>query len=276
MENIKNFLEFEMLHIDTYVISVFTIFRIVMIIVIATIFLWVIKKTLMRKKVVKNFDTGTAYAIYQIVKYFVWVIAFGLILETIGIRVTVLVAGSAALLVGVGLGLQQTFNDVVSGIILLSERSIKIDDILEIDGDVVKIEDIGLRTSKGLNRDQISIIIPNSLITTNKVINWSHQTIHSRFRINVGVAYGSDVDLVSEVLKECALENINVDKKDGVEVQLLDFADSSLNFQLLFYSDEIFRIERIKSDIRKLIVRRFNESGIAIPFPQRDLHIKRD
>jgi len=276
MENIKNFLEFELLHIDTYVISVFTIFRIVMIIIIATILLWVIKKTLMRKKVVKNFDTGTAYAIYQIVKYFVWVIAFGLILETIGIRVTVLVAGSAALLVGVGLGLQQTFNDVVSGIILLSERSIKIDDILEIDGDIVKIQDIGLRTSKGLNRDQISIIIPNSLITTNKVINWSHQTIHNRFRINVGVAYGSDVDLVSEVLKQSALENINVDRKDGVEVQLLDFADSSLNFQLLFYSDEIFRIERIKSDIRKVIARKFKESGIVIPFPQRDLHIKRD
>ena len=275
MENIKNFLEFEMLHIDTYVISVFTIFRIVMIIVIATILLWVIKKTLMRKKVVKNFDTGTAYAIYQIVKYFVWVIAFGLILETIGIRVTVLVAGSAALLVGVGLGLQQTFNDVVSGIILLSERSIKIDDILEIDGDIVKIQDIGLRTSKGLNRDQISIIIPNSLITTNKVINWSHQTIHNRFRINVGVAYGSDVDLVSEVLRESALENIKVDSKDGVEVQLLDFADSSLNFQLLFYSDEIFRIERIKSDIRKVITRKFKENDIIIPFPQRDLHIKK-
>ena len=275
MENIQKFLEFELLHIGTYVISVFTIVRIVMIILTAAILLWVIKKTLMRKKVVKKFDTGTAYAIYQIIKYFVWVIAFGLILESIGIRVTVLVAGSAALLVGVGLGLQQTFNDVISGVILLSERSIKIDDILEIDGDIVKIQDIGLRTSKGLNRDQISIIIPNSLITTNKVINWSHQTRHNRFRINVGVAYGSDVDLVSEVLKSSALENENVDKIDGVEVQLLDFADSSLNFQLLFYSDEIFRIERIKSDIRKVIARKFKENNIVIPFPQRDLHIKK-
>ncbi|MEL4457202.1 mechanosensitive ion channel family protein [Lutimonas vermicola] len=276
MESIQKFLEFELLHIGTYVISVFTIVRIVIIILTAAILLWVIKKTLMRKQVVKKFDTGTAYAIYQIIKYFIWVIAFGLILESIGIRVTVLIAGSAALLVGVGLGLQQTFNDVISGVILLSERSIKIDDILEIDGDIVKIQDIGLRTSKGLNRDQISIIIPNSLITTNKVINWSHQTRHNRFRINVGVAYGSDVDLVSEVLKSSALENKNVDQIDGVEVQLLDFADSSLNFQLLFYSDEIFRIERIKSDIRKVIARKFKENNIVIPFPQRDLHIKKD
>ncbi len=275
MESIQEFLEFELLHIGNYVISVFTIVRIILITLVAAILLWIIKKALMRKNIVEKFDTGTAYAMYQIVKYFIWVIAFGLILETIGIRVTVLIAGSAALLVGVGLGLQQTFNDVISGVILLSERSIKIDDILEIDGDIVKIQDIGLRTSKGLNRDQISIIIPNSLITTNKVINWSHQTRHNRFRINVGVAYGSDVDLVSEVLKQCALENAHVDKKDGVEVQLLDFADSSLNFQLLFYSDEIFRIERIKSDIRKVIARKFKDNNIVIPFPQRDLHIKK-
>ena len=183
MESIQEFLEFELLHSGTFVISVFTIVRILLIILISAILLWIIKKTLMRKNVFQNLDTGTAYAMYQIVKYFIWVIAFGLILETIGIRVTVLIAGSAALLVGVGLGLQQTFNDVISGVILLSERSIKIDDILEIDDDIVKIQDIGLRTSKGLNRDQISIIIPNSLITTNKVINWSHQTKHNRFRI---------------------------------------------------------------------------------------------
>jgi len=76
----------------------------------------------------------------------IWVIAAGLILETFGVKVTILIAGSAALLVGIGLGLQQTFNDIISGIILLSERSIKIEDILEIDGDVVKIQEIGLRT----------------------------------------------------------------------------------------------------------------------------------
>ncbi len=275
MENIQNFLEFEFLHIGNYVISVFTIVRIILIILVVTISLRIIKKTLLRKNFVRKFDTGTSFAMYQIIRYTLWVIAFGLILETIGIKVTVLVAGSAALLVGVGLGLQQTFNDVVSGMILLSERSIKIDDILEIDGDIVKIQDIGLRTSKGLNRDQISIIIPNSLITTNKVINWSHQTKHNRFKINVGVAYGSDVDSVVKVLKQCALENENVDQKDGIDVMLLNFGDSSLDFQLLFYSQEIFRIERIKSDIRKAIARKFKENDITIPFPQRDLHIKK-
>jgi len=276
MENIQEFLEFELLHIGNYVISVFTIVRILLIILVCNFLLWIIKKALMRKNVINNFDTGTAYAIYQIIKYTFWIIAFGLILETIGIKVTVLIAGSAALLVGIGLGLQQTFNDVISGMILLSERSIKVDDILEIDGDIVKIQDIGLRTSKGLNRDQISIIIPNSLITTNKVINWSHQSVRTRFKIHVGVSYNTDTELVTKVLIESALEHEEIKYKELVDVALINFGDSAIEFMLLFYSEDIFSIEKVKSDVRKIIVRKFHENNIVIPFPQRDLHIKRD
>ena len=275
MQNIQHFLEFELLHIGDYIITVFMIVRILLIILVCSVLLWIIKKALMKKNVFQKFDTGTAYAIYQIIKYTFWIIAFGLILESIGIKVTVLIAGSAALLVGIGLGLQQTFNDIVSGMILLSERSIKIDDILEIDGDVVQIQDIGLRTSKGLNRDQISIIIPNSLITTNKVINWSHQSVRTRFKINIGVAYGSDPDMVTKVLRESALEHKEIPYPEMVDVALINFADSSMEYQLLFYSEDIFRIEKIKSDVRKIIVRKFHENNIVIPFPQRDLHIKR-
>lgn len=198
----------------------------------------------------------------------------GFVLETIGIKVTVLIAGSAALLVGIGLGLQQTFNDVISGIILLSEKSIKIDDVLEIDGDIVKIQSIGLRTSKGLNTDDISIIIPNSLITTNKVINWSHQTKKNRFRIDVGVAYGSDVDLVIQILEESAFEHPDISDRELTEARLVNFGNSSLDFQVLFFSKNIFRINKVKSDIRRIINRKFNENNIVIPFPQMDLHLK--
>src|SRR5690606_9794796 len=149
---------------------------VLLIFVITKLLLWIIKKILFRESRTKKIDTGTTYAIFQIIKYIFWVIAFSLILEAFGVKITLLLAGSAALLVGVGLGLQQTFNDVISGIILLSERSIKVGDVLEIDDEIVKIQSIGLRTSKGLDRNDISIIIPNSLITTNKVINWSHQS----------------------------------------------------------------------------------------------------
>ena len=204
----------------------------------------------------------------------VWIIAIALVLESIGVKVTLLLAGSAALLVGIGLGLQQTFNDVISGIILLSERSIEVGDVLEIDGDVVVIESIGLRTSKAMNRDDISIIIPNSLITTSKVINWSHQSHQTRFKINVGVAYGSDVDLVIKMLEESTFEHSEFHDRKLIEARLLGFGASSLDFQLLFFSANIFRIGKIKSDIRRRINKNFIENNIVIAFPQMDLHLK--
>lgn len=274
MEKLRKFLEFELISVGEYRIQVYTLVTILLIILITKLILWIIKKTLFSKLKITKLDKGNTYALVQIIRYVVWVIAIGFILETIGVKITVLIAGSAALLVGVGLGLQQTFNDIVSGIILLSEKSIKIDDILEIDDDVVRIQSIGLRTSKGLNTDDISIIIPNSLITTNKVINWSHQREKTRFRIDVGVAYGSDVDLVSKVLEESAFEHPDVSDKDLTEARLVNFGNSSLDFQVLFFSKNIFRINKVKSDIRRTINQKFVKNGIVIPFPQMDLHFK--
>jgi len=272
MNEFSSFLELDIVKIGKFNIQVYTVLALILIFLATRLLLWFIKKAIFRKN--RVLDAGNSYALYQIIKYVIWIIAIGFILESIGIKVTVLIAGSAALLVGVGLGLQQTFNDVISGIILLSERSIKIDDILEIDDDIVRIQEIGLRTSKGLNRNEISIIIPNSLITTNKVINWSHQSKKTRFRINVGVAYGSDVDLVFKVLEESALEHPDISDKDSIEVRLTEFNTSSLDFQVLFFSENVFRIEKVKSDIRRIINRKLIENNIVIPFPQMDLHLK--
>mgnify|MGYP000441917840 FL=1 len=274
MEILREFLEFELIRVGEYKIRVYTLATILIIFLITKLILVLIKKTLFRKRKINEFDKGNAYALFQIIRYVIWVIAIGLVLETIGIKVTVLIAGSAALLVGLGLGLQQTFNDVLSGIILLSEKSIKIDDILEIDGDIVKIQSIGLRTSKGLNTDDISIIIPNSLITTNKVINWSHQTKKARFRIDVGVAYGSDVDLVKKTLEDSAFEHPDTSDRELTEARLVNFGNSSLDFQVLFFSKNIFRINKVKSDIRRIINKKFTENNISIPFPQMDLNLK--
>ncbi len=274
MEALNNILEFELLSVGEYSIKVYSLVIVILIFVITKGILWIIKRALFRKDRTKKLDTGNAYALFQIIRYIIWVIAFGFALESLGISVTVLIAGSAALLVGVGLGLQQTFNDVISGIILLSERSIKIDDVLEIDGDVVQIQEIGLRTSKGLNTDEISIIIPNSLITTNKVINWSHQSEKTRFRIDVGVAYGSDVDLVIKILEESAYEYPDVFDRELTEARFVNFGNSSLDFQVLFFSKNTFRINKVKSDIRRIINRKFTQHNIVIPFPQMDLHLK--
>ena len=274
METIRNILQSVILSIGDYKIMISTLLLVIVIFLGTKLVLWAIRKAVFRKRMVERLEKSNAYSLYQIIKYLVWSVSILFMMQTLGISITVLLAGSAALLVGIGLGLQQTFNDFVSGIILLIEGTTRVDDVLEIDGEVVKIQEIGIRTSKGLTRDDIMVIIPNSVITTNKVINWSHQSKKTRFRINVGVAYGSDVDLVIRVLEESALEHPDIMDKEQINARLVDFGTSSLNFQLLFYSDNAFRVEKVKADIRKIINRKFIENGIVIPFTQLDIHMK--
>lgn len=270
---LKEIFDYELLTVGTYVLKVSQLISIAAIFSFVKLALWLIKKALFRKYKFTKSDPGSTYALFQIIKYVVWVMAIAMVLETLGIKVTILLAGSAALLVGIGLGLQQTFNDIISGIILLSERSIKVGDVLEIDSDVVKISSIGLRTSKAMNRDDITIIIPNSLITTSKVINWSHQSQQTRFKVDVGVAYGTDVDKVIRILEESIKEHSDIDITT-VEARLSSFGSSSLDFQLLFFSANIFRIGKVKSDVRRMINKKFLENDIVIAFPQLDLHVK--
>ena len=274
METITDFFNFEIFSFNDNSLSIFDLTNVIVIVIVTKLVLWIISKALFNKKKLHTLDKGSAFALFQIIKYLIWIIAISLMLETLGIKVTILLAGSAALLVGVGLGLQQTFNDILSGIILLLEHSVKVGDILEIDGDRVIIQEIGLRTSKGMNVRQIVVIIPNSLITTNKVINWSHQTQKTLFNIDIGVAYGSDVDLVIKTLEESAIVHLEFSECEFKEVRFVNFGNSSMDFQLYFYSKNIFTIEKVKSDIRKIIYRKFNEQKITIPFPQMDLHIK--
>ncbi len=267
-------MDFILIRSGPYELKVSTILLVIGIFLATRILLFLLRVSLFRNRKFKKLDQSNSYSLYQILKYLIWIISISFMLETLGIRITVLIAGSAALLVGIGLGLQQTFNDFISGIILLIEGTTKIGDVLQIDGDVVKIQKIGLRTSKGLNRDDIVVIIPNSLITNNKVINWSHQSKKTRFRINVGVAYGSNVDLVSKILEDSVLEYPDISDRNLIEVRLIDFGNSSLDFQILFFSNNVFRIEKVKSDIRKIINRKFSENNIVIPFQQVDINFK--
>ena len=274
MTKIEQFLEFEIFKVGTYTLTFGKITTVILILFITIFFLWLVRKLIFRQKLKAKIEEGNLYSIFQILRYLIWIISILLMLDTLGLKLNVLLAGSAALLVGVGLGLQNTFNNFISGLTILFEGSIKVGDILEIDGDVVKILNTGLRTTAAINRDDIIIILPNSLITSNKVINWSHQTKKTRFRIKVGVAYGSDVDLVTTILKEAALEHDDITDKSAVNARLINFGNSSLDFELLFFSDNVFRIENVKSDVRKIINRKFKENNISIPFPQLDLHLK--
>jgi len=272
---LRQILDFKLFDTGQYSLTVSRLVVIVLIIIATKIFLRIIKKSLLKTTRPAADNNGNLYSLMQIINYVVWIIASIIILDSIGLKITALLTGSAALLVGVGLGLQQTFNDFISGIILLFEGKTKVGDILEIDQDVLVLKNIGLRTTEGVNRDGISIFVPNSKIINNKVINWTHQAKKTRFRIDVGVAYGSDINRVIKLLKESASEHPEVLSNETIEARLTAFGDSSLNFQLLFFSRNVFRIEKIKSDIRKTINEKFDKNGITIPFPQMDIYFSK-
>jgi small-conductance mechanosensitive channel len=196
-------------------------------------------------------------------------------MDTMGLKISIFLASAAALLVGVGLGLQQLFNDIASGIVLLFEGSIKIDDVIELDNNIIgRVILLGIRTSKIKTRDDVVIIVPNSKLVNDNIINWSHMDKKTRFNVKVGVAYGSDVKLVKKLLLKCATTNRNIYEKPMPFVRFLDFGESSLDFQLFFWVKNSFIVENLKSDLRFSINQSFEGNNIQIPFPQRDVHIK--
>lgn len=249
------------------------VFVIILVTVFTLRFVKVIFKRLIAKKVI---DQGASWSIFLIIKYFIWVIIIIVTLDTLGLKISILLASVAALLVGVGMGIQQLFNDLASGIIILVERNLKIGDVIQLDdGTVGRTISIGLRTSMIKSRDDITMIIPNSKLVNNKIINWSHMEKNTRFNIDVGVAYGSDVKLVEKTLLSCAARHKEISSKPAPFVRFQNFGDSSLDFQIFFWSAETFEVENLKSDLRFSINQEFINHGIQIPFPQRDVHIKK-
>lgn len=278
MKEFQKLLEFKLIEIADYSFTVGTVLLMVLIFIATKIFLFGLRIVLNKIFEKRGIDAGRRFAMFKLLQYIVWVIAFVLILQSAGFHITILLAGSAALLVGLGLGLQQIFQDLVSGIFILIEGTIQRDDVVEIDGLIGKIVMINLRTSTVLTREGIMLIVPNHKFIVDNIINWSHSATPTRFKVSVGVAYGSDVDKVKEILMECTVQHEKVlkSKEDNKYpfVRFVDFGDSALLFEVYFWSDDIFPIENTKSDIRYLIDKRFREEGITIPFPQRDLHLK--
>jgi small-conductance mechanosensitive channel len=244
--------------------------------VLTFLVLRIIRAVMMRRAKANPAQASRLHSGHLLAKYTVWIAAIFLTLDALNINLTFLLAGSAALLVGLGLGMQQTFNDIVSGIIILMEGTIRVGDVLEVEGLVGRVTKINLRTSTVYSRDGMNVIVPNHRFINENVVNWSHNALETRFRLSVGVAYGSDERLVRQILEACALEQeevISNDPEHPVRVRLIDFGESALKFDVLFWSQNIFMIEQTKSHIRFRILERFREAGFAIPFPQRDLHI---
>lgn len=269
----KDFFDYELLELgEEAVLKVSSIIYIlVSSVLIWFTYRWVKKLTHLA---VRNgrIDPGRAYAVTRILRYLMILIFILVALVSLHVKWQIFLS-LTPLLIGIGLGLQQVANDLVSGIILLIEPTIRVNDIVEVDSIVARVKEIGLRTSKVESRDGVSMIIPNHKLVSEKLINWSNTDIVTRFKVNVGVAYGSDVELVKKLLLEAAWKHNNVVTNPAPVVFFKQFGDSALEFELAFWSNQLFPIEQVQSDLRFMIDQSFRENGIHIPFPQRDLHI---
>jgi small-conductance mechanosensitive channel len=270
----EKILDFALIKYGTFKLTVGSLFVIILIFVFARLFIFSINKILKRYLQRKNIDYGRSYAVRTIFKYLVYIIAAILILKTLGVQLSVLLLGSAGLLVGIGIGLQQTFSDFISGIILLVEGNIEVGDIMDIDGIIGQVTRIGLRNCSVKTREDFTIIIPNSKLVGHSTINWTHNESPSRFAIDFGVSYDSDIDKVERIALDIVKKDEDVVAYPVPSVQLVNFGESSVDFKLLFFSDEFFYIERVKSNIRKMLFKALKNNGIEIPYPQRDIRIK--
>jgi len=211
--------------------------------------------------------------VFSFARWVIYVIVLLIVLDSIGIDVTAVFAASAALLIGVGLALQTLFQDIISGVFILIDQTVHVGDIIEIDNKVGRVEEIKLRTTRAVTIDNKVLIIPNHLYLENSLYNWTQNGNVTREFVNVGVAYGSDVQLVRKLLIQAASTNTNVLSEPEPSVIFMDFGNSSLDFKLVFTINDSFKAVFPKSEIRFEIDRLFRENNITIPFPQRDIHI---
>jgi len=218
-------------------------------------------------------DKQKFISVFKFIKYITYIIVVFASLSFAGIDVTPILAASAALLLGLGLALQELFQDVIAGIFIIIDKSLLVGDIIEVDGKVGRVIDIKLRTTRTITRDDKIVIIPNHKFITDTIYNYTQNHRTTREFVKVGVAYGSDTHKVRDLLLSSVEKQAGVLKSPKPFVLFEDFGDSALVFSIYFYIADSFVDPRIKSEIRFKIDALFREHNISIPFPQRDVHI---
>lgn len=210
---------------------------------------------------------------FKFIQYITYIIVGFAVLSASGVNVTPFLAASAALLVGLGLALQELFQDVIGGIFIFIDKSLLVGDIVEIDGRVSRVVEVSLRTTRAITRDDKIVVIPNHKFISQTIINYTQNHKTTRELVRVGVAYGSDIKKVEAILLQSVNEQSGVLKKPKPFVLFDDFGDSALQFSVLFFITDSFSDPKIKSEIRFRIDQLFRENNISIPFPQTDVHI---
>lgn len=271
MEEFREFLNYTFTFSEKVSINVKTILVVIIAIMLASFVLKFVRKLITRKLPVT--DKAKFISVFNYLKWLIYIIIFLITMNSAGVNVTGIFAASAALLIGIGLALQTLFQDIISGIFILSDQTVHAGDIIELEGKVGRVTEINLRTTRAVTVDNKVMVIPNHLYLTNTLYNWTANGEETRESVEIGVAYGSDVLLVKKLLLQVASEHKSVLDLPEPAVFFTNFADSSLNFRVAFTVRNSFEVRFTQSDIRFEIDRLFREHNISIPFPQRDIHI---
>jgi small-conductance mechanosensitive channel len=252
-------------------IAVWTLLLVILSFVGARLFLKWIRVLLTRN--MQEPDKLKFISFFKFVQYITYIIVGFAVLSASGINVTPFLAASAALLVGLGLALQELFQDVIGGVFIFIDKSLLVGDIVEVDGKVARVIEVTLRTTRAITRDDKIVVIPNHKFISEIIINYTQNHKTTRESVKIGVAYGSDVKKVEALLLQSVSEQRGVLKTPKSFVLFDDFGESALQFSVLFFISDSFSVPKIKSEIRFRIDQLFRENNISIPFPQRDIHI---
>ncbi|MBQ4914359.1 mechanosensitive ion channel [Maribacter sp. MMG018] len=239
--------------------------------IVSNFLLGLVRKFFTRK--MESDDKLKFISVFKFIKYVVYIVVVLITMSAAGIDITILITASAALFVGLGLALQELFQDIIGGIFIIIDKSLRVGDIIEINGRVGKVFEIKLRTTRAITRDDKVIIIPNHHFISDIIYNYTQNHKTTRENIKIGVAYGSDVQLVTKILETVVEGHRGILNSPKPFVTFDDFGDSALLFSLNFYIGDSFSDPRIKSELRYKIDAEFRKNNISIPFPQRDVHI---
>ena len=271
LKSIYDFLSWKIYDSETIHITVVTFLTILIAIIVITYLLRFINKMVSRK--LPEEDKNKFKSIFSFVKYLFYILVVVTILNSSGVNLTVLLTASAALFVGLGFAMQYLFQDIISGILIILDQSLHVGDVIELENKVGRVFEIRLRTTRAMTRDDKVIVIPNHKFLTDSIYNYTQNHKTTRETVKIGVAYGSDVELVTSLLIAAVVEQRNILNSPKPLVLFEDFGDSALMFSVNFYITDSFSDPQIKSNVRYAIDTKFRENNVRIPFPQRDVHL---
>jgi small-conductance mechanosensitive channel len=257
-------------------LSLFQIFLLIALLIAVFWFSSRTKRFLFNRFLAKSgLDRSLQYAIAQIVSNVVLIVGIFIVLDNAGIHLGALTVFAGAVGVGVGFGLQNIASNFISGLVILAERPITVGDRVEVAGIIGQVQHIRARSTVIVTNDNITMIVPNSKFIDSPVTNWTYGDPRVRFRIPIGIAYGSDIEKVRAVLIAAGKENPHTLSDPAPSVFLEKFGENSIEFELVVWSSEMsYRPRRYRSDLNFAIEKNLREAGIELAFPQRDIHIR--